>query len=249
MNDLYSDKVALVTGASSGIGWGIARELARQGASVVLVARRKEKLEQLAREIAAEGGQAWPLACDITVELSVKEMARQVKGQFGRLDLLVNNAGQELTAPLLVTTADAARRVLDVNVVAAVMVTKACLGLLARGSAVVNISSASALRGAAGMAVYSASKGAVISLTRSLGVELAPRGVRVNCVAPGMVQTDLLKRLFKTFKPEQVAAIEAQHPLGFGTVEDVAAAVAFLGSDKAKWITGQVLVVDGGLTA
>jgi NAD(P)-dependent dehydrogenase (short-subunit alcohol dehydrogenase family) len=249
LNHLYQDKVALVTGASSGIGWAIARELAREGATVVAVARRKERLDRLASEIVADGGRAEALACDVTSETAVKEMAAQVKSRLGQLHLLVNCAGQEMMMPLAVTKIEAARSLMDANTLSVAIVIKSCLGLLKKGSAVVNVSSALALKGTATMSIYSATKGAIIAMTRSLAVELAPRGIRVNAVAPGMVRTDLLDRLFRGLKEEQIAAIEAKHPLGFGRPEDVADAVAFLGSDKAAWITGQALVVDGGLTA
>jgi len=245
----YKDTVALVTGASSGIGREVARMLAGQGATVIAVARRKERLDALVAEIAAAGGSAHAIACDVTSEPAVKEMAAAAKAISPVLHLVVNAAGRELVAPLAATKMDAARAVLDVNVIAVALVTKSCLALLKKGSAVVNIASASGMQGQAGLAIYAASKGAVIAMTRSLAREFAPRGIRVNAVAPGMVRTDMLDRMGRTLGPDKMATIEAAHPLGFGTVEDVAAAVMFLGGDGARWITGQTLAVDGGLTA
>jgi NAD(P)-dependent dehydrogenase (short-subunit alcohol dehydrogenase family) len=249
MDQQYSGKVVVVTGASSGIGSEIARELARRGASVVLVARRQDKLTRLSEEIAGEGGQALAMPCDVTDDQSVNAMAKAVREAFGQVHLLVNNAGRELMTPLAVTKPAAARELLDVNVVAMAEVTRCFLRLLKRDAAVVNMASVGGLRGAAGLSLYCASKGAVISFTRSLARELATQAIRVNAVAPGMVKTEMAERMLQKLKPDQIAELEASHPLGFGTPKDVAAAVAFLGSDEASWITGHTLVVDGGLTA
>jgi 3-oxoacyl-[acyl-carrier protein] reductase len=244
----YRDKVALVTGASSGLGRATAERLAEEGADVILVARREELLKQVADGILAKGGRATAIPCDLTDDASVRQLAAQVKERFGRLHLLVNNAGCYLLAPLQVTDMKLVREVIEINLVAVVAVTKAFLVLLKPGSVVINMASAGGIRGLSGISVYAATKGAVISLTRSLAKELSSRKVRVNAVAPGMVQTDIMERSFRKMAPQQIAAFEGIHPLGFGKPEDVAAAVAFMGSDQARWITGHILVVDGGLT-
>jgi 3-oxoacyl-[acyl-carrier protein] reductase len=227
----------------------IARELASRGAHVILVARREDQLAQLADEISAADGKAMALPCDVTDESAVKSMVDQVKQQFGELHLLVNNAGKEFIAPLQVTRAPAVRETLELNVVAMANVTRACLRLLKEDSAIVNMASLAGLRGAAGMSLYSASKGAVVAFTQSLARELASRKVRVNAVAPGIVRTDMTDRMFSKYDPKYVEELEASYPLGFGRPIDVARAVAFLGSDEAAWITGQTLVVDGGCSA
>jgi 3-oxoacyl-[acyl-carrier protein] reductase len=245
----YHGKVALVTGASSGLGAGISRRLAALGAHVFLVARRTDLLEQLAADITHAGGQATAVTCDVTDEQAVRSLAAVVKGRFGCLHLLVNNAGRPLGEPLQVLRLDKARAVLELNVLAMASVTKAMLGLLKPGAAVVNMASAAAFRGAATMSLYAASKGAVVAMTRALALELASRQIRVNAVAPGVVRTELFQQAFGRFSPAQIAALESQHPLGLGEVEDVAAAVAFLGSQDARWITGHTLVVDGGFSA
>ena len=249
MDQQYGGKVVVVTGASSGIGSEIARELARRGASVILVARREDKLAQLSEEIAGEGGRALAMPCDVTDDQSVNALAKAVREAFGQVHLLVNNAGRELMVPLAVMKPAAARELLDVNVVAMAEVTRCFLRLLKRDAAVVNMASAGGLRGAAGLSMYCASKGAVISLTRSLARELATQAIRVNAVAPGMIKTEMAERMLQKLKPDQIAELEAAHPLGFGTPQDVATAVAFLGSKDASWITGHTLVVDGGFTA
>jgi NAD(P)-dependent dehydrogenase (short-subunit alcohol dehydrogenase family) len=249
MDRQFDQKTALVTGASSGLGAEIARELARRGAHVCMAARRRDRLEQLAGEISAAGGAATAIACDVADPPAVKSLVGKVKQDFGQLHLLVNNAGQEYIAPLQVVRPEAARQTLELNVVALAELTRQSLRLLKENSAIVNIASLAGLRGAAGMSLYSASKGAVVSLTQSLALELAPRGIRVNAVAPGIVKTDMTDRMFSKYDPQYVEQLEASYPLGFGRPIDVARAVAFLGSDEASWITGQTLVVDGGCSA
>jgi 3-oxoacyl-[acyl-carrier protein] reductase len=238
-----------VTGASSGIGAEIARELARRDAHVLLVARRADRLADLADEIRQQGGQATPLPCDIIDESAVQKLVRHIAEHVGQIHLLVNNAGKELFLPLQVAKSQAVRDLLEVNVVALAGTTRHCLRLFQGGGAVVNMASAVGLRGSVGQALYGASKGAVIALTRSLARELAPRRIRVNAVAPGIVRTEMSERMFRTLTPDQVTALEAAHPLGFGTPHHVALAVAFLGGSDADWITGHTLVVDGGFTA
>ncbi len=245
----YKKKTALVTGASSGLGRAVAERLAQEGAHVFLVARREELLREVAQGIVARGGSAEVIACDLATEDSHSLIAKRVKEESLQLHLLVNNAGQELFMPLQATSLKAIHELVQLNFISVASLIKSCLGLLKDGSAVVNMSSASAIQGAAGLSIYSATKGALICLTKSLARELAPRKVRVNAVAPGQVRTELLTRTLARLKPEQQKALEAAHPLGFGNPDDVAAAVAFMGSAQAKWITGQVLVVDGGLTA
>jgi 3-oxoacyl-[acyl-carrier protein] reductase len=245
----YENKTALVTGASSGIGMEISRELARRGAHVILVARREELLARLAEQIIGEGGRATPMPCDVTDESAVNALAQQVKERFGHLHLLVNNAGKELLRPLQVSKPQAVREVMEVNVMAVVEVTRVLLGLIHHGGAIINMASAVGLVGTSGLAVYAASKGAVIALTRALAKELAGRRIRVNAVAPGMVKTEMADRLLNKLTAGQVAELEAAHPLGFGSPKDVALGVAFLGSDDAAWITGHTLVIDGGFAA
>ena len=249
MAQQLDNKTALVTGASSGLGMAIARLLAARGAHVILVARREERLVGLADEISEAGGKAATMTCDVCDENGVKSMVGEVKKQYGQLDLLVNNAGKEYVAPLQVARPAAVRETLELNVVALANVTRLCMRLFDEGSAIVNVASLAGVSGAAGMSLYSASKGAVVAFTRSLALEWASRKVRVNAVAPGVVRTDMTDRMFSKYDPKYVEQLEASYPLGFGRPIDIAHAVAFLGSDEASWITGQTLVVDGGCSA
>ncbi len=250
MHSQYLDKTAVVVGASSGIGEGIARELANRGATVVLVARRAERLDELAQSIEQAGGKAAGFPCDVTDENSVRKLARSVGDEFGHVNLLVNNAGKMAWAPFAALEyQNDVKDLLELNVAANWYLTRCFAPLLPRGSAIVNMASAAGLQGTLGLSSYSASKGAVIAMTRSLARELAPRQVRVNAVAPGVVDTETARLKFNAMSKQQMEATKAQHPLGFGTPQDVAKAVAFLGSDEASWITGHTLVVDGGLTA
>ena len=248
MNMQYQHKTALVTGASSGIGAEIARELARRGAHVVLVARREDQLNEISHEIIAAGGKATPIACNIVDESSLKLLIERVD-QIGELNLLVNNAGRELVSPLQATRPQAMRDLFELNVVGLANVTRNCLRFLQSGSSIVNMASVAGIRGAAGMSIYCASKGAVIAFTQSLALELAARKIRVNAVAPGIVSTEMAERMFEKHPPSYATRMESASPLGFGRTTDVASAVAFLGSDEAAWVTGQTMVIDGGFSA
>ena len=243
-------KTAIVTGATEGIGAAVSRLFAREGARLVLVARRSEPGEALAAELGSEG------AVFVAGDVGRPETARaavEAAGRFGPLDVLVNNAGLDLSGDLLEMSEEDARRVLDVNVFGALfMLQAAAAAMRGRGGSIVNLSSRTASVGVPGMAVYGASKGALLALTRAAAIELAPLGIRVNAVAPGLTETPLVKAWIdeqadpSAFRAEAAATI----PQGrFGEPEEVAAAVLFLASDEARHITGVSLPIDGGYTA
>ena len=244
-------KTAIVTGATEGIGAAVSRLFAREGARLVLVARRREPGEALAAELGSEG------AVFVAGNVGRPETARaavEAADRFGPLDVLVNNAGLDLSGiDLLETSEEDARRVFDVNVFGALfMLQAAAAAMRGRGGSIVNLSSRTASVGVPGMAVYGASKGALLALTRAAAIELAPLGIRVNAVAPGLTETPLVKAWIDeqadppAFRAEAAATI----PQGrFGEPEEVAAAVLFLASDEARHITGVSLPIDGGYTA
>jgi 3-oxoacyl-[acyl-carrier protein] reductase len=243
----FENKVALVTGSARGIGRAIAETLARRGASLVIADLRAELAAATALEIAASTGQrTLAVAVDVVNSDSVKAMVDKVLAGFGRLDILVNNAG--VTRDNLIMRMEEADwdLVLDINLKGAFNCSKAVVRTMMkqRSGRIVNISSVSGLRGQAGQANYSASKAGLIGLTKALARELGSRQITVNAVAPGFILTDLTKDLPSELKDASLKMI----PLGrWGSPQEIAAAVAFLASDEAGYITGHVLSVDGGM--
>ncbi len=239
-------KVALVTGASQGIGRTCAIELAKLGATIALAARSADKLQAVAAEIAASGGTAEAFAVDVASEDSIKTGAKSILATFGKVDILVNNAGiTKDTLALRMKLADF-DEVLRTNLTGAFLLTQAVISSMmkSRWGRVINITSVVGEVGAAGQANYAASKAGMIGLTKSFAREFASRNITVNAVAPGFIQTAMTDSL----SDDQKAAILAQVPLGrYGADTDVAAAVAFLASDAAGYITGHTLDVNGGM--
>jgi 3-oxoacyl-[acyl-carrier protein] reductase len=240
-----SGQVALVTGASRGIGSAIASALAAAGATVIVnYARSPEAAAEVVAAIEAAGGKAWPHQADVAVEAEVETMVQTVLEREGRLDVLVNNAGITRDGLLMrMKTADW-QSVIDLNLTGVFLCTRAVSRtmLKARRGRIINITSVVALMGNAGQANYSAAKAGVIGLTRSTAAEFASRGLTVNAVAPGFIESDMTRDLPKE-------PILAAIPLGrMGQPEEVAGAVLFLAADPAAaYITGQVLQVDGGM--
>jgi 3-oxoacyl-[acyl-carrier protein] reductase len=239
-------RIALVTGASQGIGRAIALELARQGATVALAARNETKLADVAAEIAASAGQASAFALDVASEESIKTGAKAVLDKYGKVEILVNNAG--------ITRDDLAMKmkradwddVLATNLTGAFLLTQAVMRPMMknRWGRIVNITSVVGRTGQTGQVNYAASKAGMIGMTRSLARELASRGITVNAVAPGYIETAMTHVLSEELVKQMLASI----PLGrAGSDQDIANAVAFLASDAASYITGHVLDVNGGM--
>jgi 3-oxoacyl-[acyl-carrier protein] reductase len=239
-------RIALVTGASQGIGRACAIELARAGATVVLAARNEIKLAEAVAEIQAAGGQASAIPLDIASEDSIKSAAKSIIERFGKVEILVNNAGITRDTLMLRMKRPDWDDVLATNLTGAFLLTQAVLGPMLRNrwGRIVNISSVVGRTGQAGQVNYAASKAGLIGLTRSMAREFASRGVTVNAVAPGYIETPMTAVL----DPRQREAMIAQIPLGRpGTDLEIAQAVAFLASDAAAYITGHVLDVNGGM--
>jgi 3-oxoacyl-[acyl-carrier protein] reductase len=239
-------KVALVTGASQGIGRAIALDLAKHGASVALAARSLDKLESLAQEISTNGGNAKPFALDVTSEDSIKSCAKAVLADLGACHILVNNAGITRDGLALRMKLADFEDILRANLTSAFLLTQAVISSMmkARWGRVINITSVVGETGSAGQANYAASKAGMIGLTKSLAREFASRNITINAVAPGFIATAMTDAL----TDEQKSSILAQVPLArYGTVDDIASAVTFLASDAAAYITGHTLDVNGGM--
>lgn len=240
-------KIGVVTGASKGIGAGIAKTLAHEGARVVVNYRSdREDAERVVAEIKAEGGDAFAAQADVTKSEDLISLFQRVGERFGSPDVLVNNAGMFEFRSLDEINEDHFRRVFDVNVLGLLLCTREAARCMNRGASIVNIGSVTSKVAVLNHAVYSGSKAAVDIITPILAHELGPRGIRINTVSPGMVPTEGLTKLGLPGSPFQ-KWVEDRTPLGrIGTPQDIASAVVFLASDDASWITGEVLTVAGG---
>ena len=239
-------RVALVTGASQGIGHACALALARKGATVAVAARNQQKLDQLAGQIAAAGGKAAAFVIDVADEDQVKSGIKSALAQFGKIDILVNNAG--ITRDQLVMRMKRADwdAVLNTNLTSAYLCIQQVIGsmLKQRWGRIINVTSVFGQMGQAGQANYAASKAGLIGLTMAMAREVASRNITCNAVAPGFIETSMTAALSEEFRQSAVKTI----PLGrVGSPADVAGAVCFLASDDASYITGHVLNVNGGL--
>ncbi len=244
-----SGKVAVVTGASKGIGASIATHLAAEGAAVVVnYASDKAGADRVVAEITGKGGRAVAVGGNVAKQEDVRRLFAEAKEAFGRLDVLVNNAGVYAFAPLEAVTAELFHKQFDINVLGLIFATQEAVKLFGpSGGSVVNISSVVATASPPNAAVYSATKAAVDAVTRSLAKELGPRKVRVNSINPGMVDTEGY-RAAGIGESDFRRQVEAQTPLGrIGRPADIAPAAVFLASDDSSWITGETFYISGGL--
>ena len=245
MNEL-ENQIAVVTGAGRGIGRAIALKFAAAGADVACVSRTAENAEKVATEIRALGRRAWAHAVDVAEAASVTAAAAQILTECGKVDVLVNNAGLARDGLIMRMSEADWDTVLDTNLKGAFLVTKAFsrVMLKARAGRIINISSVIGLIGNAGQCNYAASKAGLIGFTQSCARELASRSITVNAIAPGFIETDMTAEM----KEDARAALLQQIPLGsFGSGDDIAGVALFLAGPAARYMTGQVLTVDGGM--
>jgi NAD(P)-dependent dehydrogenase (short-subunit alcohol dehydrogenase family) len=246
-----SQPVVLITGALAGIGRATAKKFAQQGAQLVVSGRNDEVGRKLAEELKALGSAAEFVRADVRHEQDVRRLIDRTVECFGRLDVAVNNAGTEgQKGPLTEQSVDSYASTFDTNVLGTLLSLKHELRVMTaqRSGSIINLSSTMGSRGAAGASLYVASKHAVEGLTKSAALEAAPYGVRVNAVAPGPVDTDMLERF--AGDPERKAAMAKGVPLGrLGSPQDIAQAIVFLGSSNAEFLSGEIVHVNGGKTA
>ena len=250
LNPLELDgSTILVTGASSGIGRETSILLSRLGARLVLSGRDGDALGVTREQLQGTGHQV--AAFDLHLIEKLPAWLKTVTAESGALSGLVHCAGMHAAMPVRVLGPGKSEQMMKLNVLAAMQLIRGFRqpGCYQPNSSIVLLSSAAGLVGSAGLAAYSATKAALIGMVRSVAVELAPDSIRVNCVAPGMVRTEMFARYAQSITEEQLSKIEARHPLGFGEPGDVANAVAFLLAKTGRWITGSTLVVDGGYSA
>jgi len=240
-------KTAVVTGASKGIGAGIAKALANEGANVVVnYARGKDDAEKVSAAIQRSGGKSITVQADVSKQADVDRLFAETKKAFGKVDILVNNAGVYEFAPIEQITEESYRRMFDLNVLGTVLSTQAAVKAMNGSGSIINLSSVVSLTPVPTGSLYSATKGAVDVITRSLALELGPRNIRVNSLAPGLVETEGT-RAAGTSEGEFKSFAVSRTPLGrVGAPEDIAKVAVFLASDDSAWITGEVLPVGGG---
>jgi len=244
---ILADQVAIVTGSARGIGRAIAELFAKEGAKVAIVDLRKEDADATAAEIKNNGGEAAGFQADVRDYAQAERVVEEVLQQWEKVDILVNNAGVIRDKLLMAMEPEDWRIVIDTNAGGTFNFTRAVIPHMvrARRGCIINLSSVAATFGGRGQVNYSASKGAVSSFTRSLAAEVAKRGVRVNAIAPGMIETEMSKAVRSSWGEEILKTIPMRR---YGKPEDIAAVALFLASPAASYITGQVITVDGGIS-
>ncbi len=251
----FEDKVVVVTGAGSGIGRACAENFAAEGAKVAVVDINKSSADAVVEQIKSTGRQAAAIIADVSKASDAEKIAQEAVARFGGIDCLVNNAGIQTYGTVVDTDEALWDRTININLKSVFLVSKHCIPVMAKrgGGAVVNMGSVQGIRSQRNVAAYTATKGAILALTRTMALDHAAQNIRVNAVAPGSVDTPMLRWAADLFEPEDPAlAIEkwmALHPLGrVAFPEEIAQVVMFLASDQASFVTGATIVVDGGLS-
>ncbi|HLO02108.1 MAG TPA: 3-oxoacyl-[acyl-carrier-protein] reductase [Symbiobacteriaceae bacterium] len=245
----FTGKVALVTGGSRGIGRGVAERLAQEGAQVALTyVSKPDAAEAAVAAITAAGGRAKAYQVDVTDEEQVRTLYEAVLADFDRVDILVNSAGVTADAYLMMMSKNSWQKVIDTNLNSLYHMCKPVVPIMLRqrSGAIINITSIGGMSGTPGQTNYTAAKAGIIAFTRSLALELAAKNIRVNAVAPGFVETDMLHKVPPKLLEEYVTKVPVRR---FATPDEIASVVAFLASPEASYIVGQTLVVDGGVLA
>ena len=247
-------QTALITGGGTGMGRAIALAFSREGASVTVAGRRVEKLREVVSEIEKQGGQALAVSCDVTQSKDAGRAVQESVARFGRLDVLVNNAGALHVSTVESIPEEDWDRIMLVNLKGPFLMSRAALPALrkAGGGSIINIGSILGLIGMKGRAAYAASKGGVTMLTKAMALDYAHEKIRVNCICPALVETELIRDLFGSGSEGEAARRSriAQFPLGrMGRPEDVADMAVFLASKESSWVTGVAIPLDGGLSA
>lgn len=246
------NKVALVTGGGRGIGKAVARRLAEAGATVVIASRKLENLEATARELGGLAGKVIPLACHVGRAAEIENLVKRTEDLAGPVDILVNNSATNIgQGPALEATDEMFDKIVEINVKAALRLVRLIVpGMITRksGGSIINMASVSGLKPQPGGLLYSFTKAGLIMMTRSWAQEFGPHGIRVNAIAPGLIQTDFSEYFWKDETRRR--SFEAQQPIQrIGQPDDVAGMALHLASDASSFITGQVFVIDGGFTA
>ncbi len=246
-NKKLNGKVAIVTGASKGIGSAIALEIAKEGATVVVnYASSKEGAQKVVDDIVKNGGKAIAIQANLSKPKDIEKLFAETKKAYGKLDILINNAGVYEFVPLEEITTEHFNKIFELNVMGVILAIKEAVKYFGNSGSVINISSVASTSAIPTATVYSASKAAVDSITKSLGKELGPRNIRVNSINPGMVVTEGTQTM-GILESDLRKNAESQTPLGrIGVPKDIAPAVVFLASDDASWITGETLFISGG---
>ncbi|MEM1164783.1 MAG: glucose 1-dehydrogenase [Planctomycetota bacterium] len=248
----FTGKSVLVTGATSGIGRTTAVAFAKEGASVAITGRRANLGAEVVKEIEAAGGKGLFIQGDIQDEAHIRDAVTKTVEAFGGLHIAINNAGVEIGGPVTDATAEDIDRVLGINVKGVLLSMKHEIPAMLKaldgattGAAIVNLSSVAGHVGMAGASIYIASKHAVIGATKTVAMEVAQQGIRVNAISPGGIETDMLDR----FAGGNMDAMKAMHPMGrIGTTREIADAILWVSSDQSSFVTGQSILVDGGFT-